>query len=858
MDRFREETLLWAKSDPFKGLWQHLRETAIVAGRLLNTAGYAAALCWMSVNLGVSCEELVCLVMYLAGMHDIGKCHPCFADNACCASASRVFELHHELRYPAPVENYRHERGSRSAAKRIWKEQKTFGTHAIRDFADVLGLHHQGRNGIDVKLCRNDPDFPEGDRWIGWQDQLEHRLRDWLRPPYIDNQKFKERDAISMTLLGLIILSDWIASGEIFAETSEEMTDKELGDRADQFIRKTGMSESTLMTHRTFRDLWPFMSDASLRPLQSALQNYMEEKTEQPLVMILEAPMGEGKTEAGIYAAMHMAQYWHKQGMYVGLPTSATANQMLTRVRDLLDQHGLGTARLVHGTAWLYEDSNLHIESDEDRRQAQSWFCSSKRQLLMPAGVGTVDQVMMSVLHIRYGVLRLIGLENKVLIIDEIHSYDAYMSDIIVRLLAWCRALRIPVVMLSATLPESRKRELLKAYSREELRLQKGYPMITAVYQDGALEQVPVTGSYQKNQVQLLVEESLGDEAKIAGTAMEWIQVGGCLCVLVNTVREAQYVYRELQEKVDSDTDLMLFHARFTAGRRKQIEEECIRKFGKKTEARPKKAILVATQVVEQSLDVDFDAMITEIAPVDLILQRIGRVHRHQETPRPEHLRVPRVQVLVPAGGNYGSTQKIYFRILLDRTQRLLRATDVVHIPEDIPAMVEEVYRQEPDPGEMAEFEARLFKDQLMQGSAQSYELRGPGKTFSLPDGGAVFGDDSDSWVSARTRMSSPTERIAVLPAELFELAGGEEDLELDREIMMCSISASAFPLRDAIAEMDEERKKDGSRRLTGITLLCADQRPGDACSTLTCAARDYQITVDRMLGFTIEKTEGK
>lgn len=854
--------LLWAKTNPYKELYTHLRETAIVAKCLCLKSSVGLAIqSWLPSELEVSKDDCTRLIMYLAGMHDIGKCHPVFADNPACPSADEYLKQHPELKYPFSATGYRHEKGSERIAKRIWKKQGIFDTGGISHFSAVLALHHQGKHGNNVgQFIANDPDFPGGNTWIAWQDELELRLRNWIDPPYVVEKNIKHRDIVCMMLMGIVILSDWIASGDCFSNTSGQENDAELEKRAQEFIKDIGLCDQTDLPAQNFHALWSFMNDDTLRPLQRSLQDYLSSQTEMPLAMILEAPMGEGKTEAGIYAALNMARYWHKGGFYIGLPTAATSNQMITRVNDLLNAHHQLNARLLHGTAWMFSDADLHIEEKEDRSFAEQWLMTPKRSLLTNDAVGTVDQVMMSILRIKYGILRLLGLEGKVLVIDEVHSYDAYMSDIIYRLLDWCRSLKIPVVMLSATLPSGKKSDMLKRYTKDPIPLHKTYPLITAIYEDGHVDQVNVNGSHQKGVVSLRFSEIYYDTNAIAELALEKIQNGGCLCVLVNTIKRAQAIYRRLQEIAGEDIDLMLFHARYPAGRRKEIEQTCLSKYGPVSKERPTKAILVATQVVEQSLDVDFDCMITDIAPVDLILQRVGRLHRHDTTRRPDSMKRAELTILAPDDGKYGSAKMIYFQVLLDRTVKALHELDEIHIPEDIPSLVEEVYRGQVDQDEIDAFSEKMFDDQLKEGQAEQMELRAPNdRSFTL-SASPEFYDENDEWVAAKTRLGEPSVRIAIIPEERFRDVQEEIDTHgkvlasTAKELMQFTLSVAERTLKPVYPELSEERVLHGSGRLKGLDLLCAEEKTGTYMETLSVLTDNWQLMSDPQIGFTIRK----
>lgn len=848
--------LLWAKTSPYKSLITHLRESALTAKVLLTKTGYRQILEQMQKCIHLGNQETLHLIMYLVAMHDIGKCHPIFQIQADISEIQDIFHQNPKLKYPLQgIKNYRHELGSASIARRIWQQENIFDQRMQRSFSNILKLHHQGKHGRDYFIQKGTSPWAGASFWIEAQNEIEQKFREEFSLPDISSEQIGHTDAVCMMIMGIMILSDWISSSEILSNTFE-YEPEEVEKKIMEFVKPIGIDEGISgLPHRKLTDLWAFMTDSSLRPLQRDLQKYVLSHAEAPLAMILEAPMGEGKTEAGIYAAMYMAEYWHKQGFYIGLPTAATSNQMVGRVNEMLKEHHINPAHLIHGTAWMYEDHPIHIEDSDDQSQAERWLMTPKRKMLFPLSVGTVDQAMMSVLKVKYGILRLLGLENKVLIIDEIHAYDAYMSDIILRLLQWCKELEIPVVMLSATLPSEKKNKILQAYGILQEVTDRAYPQITAVY-SGKSETVDVQGSYQHNHYDMHISVAFKDIQKIGEFALDKISEGGCICVLVNTVKKAQEVYRYLL-KSGTDAKLMLFHARFSAARRQQIEQECVQLFGKDISHRPKKAILVATQVVEQSLDVDFDAMITEIAPIDLILQRIGRVHRHESVPRPEKLSKPEVTVLIPEDDDYESTELIYYKVLLDRSRTVIQEHLQIHVPEDIPVLIEEVYRDAPNPEEVEAFMERMFSNQLQEGQAEQGELRKPSdKSFSMGnEDGAVLPDDTDLTVIAKTRFAEESIRIAILPSKLFDLVQNlrGENIPLKRAelIMKYSVSVSKKSVQYFLKEFEDAGQLIyGKRRLVGVCMICGDceeQKPED---TVSAEINGKSLIMDHDLGF--------
>lgn len=325
----------------------------------------------------------------------------------------------------------------------------------------------------------------------------------------------------------------------------------------------------------------------------------------------------------------------------------------------------------------------------------------------------------MAALNVKHGFLRFLGLTTKTLIIDEVHAYDLYMTTLMKMLLRWCRALDVPVILLSATLSQAQKRELAEAYggpgSLPALAAdaaEEPYPLLTFVPREGQpfVREVPADRSRDRV-IQVQPHAGvLGDPAETARLAAEAVAGGGCACVLANTVRSAQEIFQALQANPPADTRLLLFHARFRAGRRLEIEDQIVGLFGKgegpgKNPNRPKKAILVATQVVEQSLDLDFDVMLSQVAPIDLLLQRCGRLHRHSENdPRPTGTGAVLHVFLPPPGepdfkgmeikpSRDGKNWRgVYDRAALLRTMALLESRTAINLPADFRPLIEGCY----------------------------------------------------------------------------------------------------------------------------------------------------------------------
>lgn len=758
---------LWAKSNPYKHLVNHLAETAAVA-KVLITAG-----CFETINqqlqseLNINNEQVVSLVCYLAACHDLGKIHPSFVGSGAVPEAKEFLE-DDESNLSYRFEHFRHEQYGQLVFLRI-ASNRGFSQYICFTLSSVIQFHHQKNYGIPLNGSMEPNNY---EIWKSLQDRVESIFWNMFKPP-VDIVDF-HADVVCTLLLGIIITADWIASGEIFSSYNEEKSAEEIFKRAEElaynFLKKNNMLHMSPISVSSFLELWDNIPEDGMRPLQKTIDKIFSDKDEKPLALIIEAPMGEGKTEAALYAATQLAQRWNKEGFYVALPTSATSNQMYKRVNELLKKQGIDEAKLMHSMAWLMDDIDDVNNTSEDHEHIRKWTAPMRKGFIAPYSVGTVDQAMMSITKVRYGVLRLIGLATKVLIIDECHAYDSYMSEMIKRLLEWCRELQIPVILLSATLPSVKKTEFMQIYNKGNEANEPIYPSVTLLYKDKIAKEVKVPSTYMKSKIKINTANVLCDNKKTAEIAEEYLNKNdGCICVIMNTVKEAQKVWEELSSKLDKD--VLLFHARFSAERRDEIEKECIKLFGKDKSNRPKRAILVATQVVEQSLDLDFDYMITALCPIDLLFQRIGRVWRHENTVRPANIKYPEVTVLVPQNDNeFGPSGAIYAEIILELTEKIILEKKVLKLPDDIPTLVEKVYTAQDVSKDIDKWFEHLIDEKLESSKAKVYELDKPSKDeFCLIQNGKIFNDDENQFMSVKTRLGEPSVRLALLPYELFE-----------------------------------------------------------------------------------------
>ena len=519
-----------------------------------------------------------------------------------------------------------------------------------------------------------------------------------------------------------------------------------------------------------------------------------------PALVIVEAEMGKGKTEAALALASRFVTSGLGEGMTIGLPTMATSNAMFGRVRETLPRLfpsgsvlALAHSRASRQTGFQSVLGEGLRARDTDAPEASvtcaRWLLNKKRILLAQVGVGTIDQALQAALVVRHQFVRMFGLSRNVVIIDEVHAYDAYMEVLLEHLLGWLGALGVPVILLSATLPSQRRAALAAAWSsggmpgeaasssRDVLpdslaaAQAKPYPLVSVTSQFGTsslssptpglsrvlfLEYASANGSdvqHANSVAQRLVA------AARAGARVVWIR---------NTVREAQQAFRQVTAHSEG-IEHLLFHARFRGCDRAGIETAVLERFGKSAPAGGR--ILVATQVVEQSLDLDFDEMHTDLAPIDLLFQRAGRLHRHQR----ERLKLfaePRLVVHGPAVADaaalrFGPSRFVYDAGTLWITDRCLRSRRELQLPADIRLLVEETYHPESraallrQGGEaLLAAEAKLANELAARRTKAKQCCIPP--TSADPDGGEMLPDDEDA-VQAFTRDGSS---VTLLPLD--------------------------------------------------------------------------------------------
>ncbi|MFJ9729451.1 CRISPR-associated helicase Cas3' [Streptomyces sp. NPDC101209] len=614
--------------------------------------------------------------------------------------------------------------------------------------------------------------------------------------------------ATQLVLCGAVTLADWLASNEELFPYEGQLPSGYVVMSAERVQRAgevMGMpqlwqpaSQATqLAPHTLYQQRFDIERPRAVQVAVHALV----QSTATPGLLLVEAPMGEGKTEAALGAAEVLAARWGAHGVYFGLPTQATANQIFGRILAWLRRQGAATAvALAHGKAARQQDYQALLQravgSGEctDTLVASRWTRGRYRSLLAPVVVATVDQLLMAGIASRYVSVRMLGLAGKVVVLDEVHAYDAYMSTLLHRVLAWLGACRVPVVLLSATLASDQRAELAAAYAGAPVTLDDrtdvGYPRLTWTEAPGLS---PGTDADRQARVRTAGAEAsrsypvkitkLPEPARtvVVDEVQFLLREGGCVLVLRNTVARAQDLANDLRARL-GEGRVTLMHARYTVADRRRLETALVEQFGPGGQ-RPACHVVVATQVVEQSLDVSFDALITDLCPVDLLLQRIGRMHRHPVADRPEPLAQPHVMITGYQDHRHGllppllpkGSRAVYGEHLLWRTAAVL-PHDRLRLPEDIPHLVDLVYGSAPlgpaswqEQLNAAAYKAERERDQ-MRLKANAVALKSPHTVEYLEDlhvGGALHGDDDENsgQVQALIRAGRPSPEVILLRA---------------------------------------------------------------------------------------------
>lgn len=750
----RALSIVWAKTNraepdalEFHPLVCHSLDTLAVTECWLRDRASPRLVRLLAAGLGWGEDLVDAALPFFVGVHDLGKAMPAFQvvwEKARAPLAAVGLDLPTVRPLDAPSH------GAGTAASLPGYLARRFGwAHdgpASSLLAQAVGSHHGQPVLTHPRTIRDrHPGMGGCPAWPPVRVALLDVLRASAGLAELPEAAPDDRGLV--LLAGTVSVLDWVASletvfgyryasadaalaapaldpNEYLAERARPRA-KEALDRAGFSARRRGDRAA-----RGFGELFP-----GLRPRAGQrVADEMLAGADDQFLLIVEDAMGAGKTEVA-FAAIERAAAFGSRGSYLALPTRATSDQAYRRLRAFLEvtyPDDLLHLHLLHGTASFDADylsarrSAYGVDPaafgevyDDDQARpsgvvAGEWFARSKRGLLGDHAVGTVDQAMLGALRVRHHWVRLWGLADKLVVLDEVHAYDTYMTGVIRQMLEWLGALGASVVLLSATLPARRRAELLTAFSRgagmpepEFADARTAYPRLTLVDVRGCRTRTVPTTSRRR----LVVEWLPDHHSSLVDTLATALAAGACVALVCNTVTRARALHEVLSDRFPGSADdgrplVDMLTSRFRIVDRRAIEARVLTRFGAPGQGtRPRGAILVATQVIEQSLDLDFDLMISEVAPVDLLLQRAGRVHRHERPTRPSTLSPPRLAVLAPEGLGTNApifdpgTARVYDEHALVRTLAILGPADrCLDLPDDIDALVQGAYAEDARP----------------------------------------------------------------------------------------------------------------------------------------------------------------
>lgn len=764
------DTRLWGKERELPHPYPvvcHLLDTAAVFGALWDVLLGAAARERVSEALGLGADQTRAVLSFWAGLHDLGKITPPFQAQVPESFAALCADAAYRFAPGADKERaFRHEMATHWALAQLLGEvgypadSRLMRRAVGHQVAQLLGGHHGSFGAVLIpKELSRASEYRPGLGEEGWAAQRRAHFTELRRVTGAEAVPVRGLPAeLAVIVTGLVVVADWLASQrdaivplmppEGWQGKPQEL-DAHWGrtqEAAVGLVAKARLGRARFEAER-FQEMFPFAPNALQSDLADHLPQLVGERGAG--LLLVTAPTGDGKTEAALYAASVLGRAADARGLYFALPTMATADAMFPRVRDFA-AGALGGERaltLLHSMSWLSPAYTQDQQAPEALdgllsadpatvTEAGTWLRGAKRGLLAPLGAGTIDQALAAVLPLRYNALRLFGLSDKVFVVDEAHAYGPWMHQLLSRLLEWLGAFGAPVVLLSATLTGRTAASLVDAYRRgagflEPSAVEPAYPgWLFTDSRSGKVSAPRTTASQRSRTLDIDLRSVAWDTTDRPVTALRAegrraalrevlrpvAEEGGTALVCCTTVAEAQQTFRDLctafPELAVREGGLRLLHSRFPAHVRQRITADCETAYGKPRSdldvARPRPAsILVATQVVEQSLDFDFDVVVSDLAPLAQLLQRAGRGRRHARgtTGRPPWAHPedrPLLVVLEPVDGG-GKTAvprtwgTVYDAGLLRRTALLLadQTRTGISIPEDVQRLVDKVYAED-------------------------------------------------------------------------------------------------------------------------------------------------------------------
>ncbi|AEI37912.1 CRISPR-associated helicase/endonuclease Cas3 [Zymomonas mobilis] len=589
-------------------------------------------------------------LILMAALHDIGK----FAQNFQSKNEDLAKEISGHTLNSEDWLRY----GHGDVGYTFWKKCKdridpTFKKNEYFDDWLHAAFSHHGTPATEINLGNAIASSAIDDAQNYIKDIFD--LFGWPERKEIQRSEKNALKEATWCIAGLVILADWLGSNAEKGWFPYEKPDFSLADywkkaqeKAKTAITEAQLAEAAIATHFDLKSY--FKEDVTATPLQKWAEQQQPNKGSH--LYIIEDFTGAGKTEAALILAHRLMQSGSAEGIYWALPTMATANGLYARIekgyRALFADNALPSLVLAHSARDFHKKFQISIEgvsrykkgsNDPDDIPAEvncaAFFAENKKYtFLAQFGIGTIDQALIAVLPVRHNNLRLAALSRRVLIIDEAHSFDGYMTKGIEALIEFQAALGGSVIILSATLIQAQKRGFVQAFGGDYNVVERNapFPLVTYVDPEKHSDEYPLAAL--RGSRRDLPVKFFSSVEQVLETILFKASQGNCVLYIRNTVSEALEAYEWLKDHAPETVKLHLFHARFCLKDRQERENEILMLLGKESTIQQRAGqIVIATQVVEQSLDLDADYMATDLCPMDLLIQRAGRLHRHTHRP---------------------------------------------------------------------------------------------------------------------------------------------------------------------------------------------------------------------------------
>lgn len=665
----RMDTEPWGKrreDGAFHPLADHCLDVATTFRALLDAPGIARSLPRLDP---VQCERLT----VLAFLHDFGKCNRGFqakADPAARDTAGHVLE---GLALLWDLDDLRPPGWEALLADIAgWFVDETQAEQML-----IAGLSHHGRpvsesdyqhSGVERK-ARNWWTASGGYDPLAALDALAATVRGACPLAFGEAAPIDATPALQQRFAGLVMLADWIGSDTQFFPYRQSPEEDRLAlarAAAQRALRRIGLMPPAKRESKPFETTFAFRPT----PLQAALAGEITPSDDVRL-LLAESDTGSGKTEAALAWFFRLYAEGRVDGLYFALPTRVAARELYGRVLQAIEAAFEPDDRpgpvLLAAPGYVKVDGaspvltapegTLWDDSAQDRQRERLWSAERpKRFLAAPVAVGTIDQALLSVLQVKHSLLRSVCLDRHLLVVDEVHASDPYMREALKALLQGHLARGGWALLLSATLGESAAAEFF-GRSPQPLAdaIQRPYPLLSS-----RTHAWPMPASRTRT-IEVSGSPSLTDDAALLPGLIAALEAGARVLVVCNTVARANALFRLVEATLERDHPALLaalfqldgqrcpHHGRFARADRERLDAAVTAQLGKGSADGPR--LLIGTQTLEQSLDIDADWLITDLAPMDVLIQRFGRLHRHDRAQRPAGFVAPRALLRIPERG---------------------------------------------------------------------------------------------------------------------------------------------------------------------------------------------------------------